>query len=63
MTPTTEREALENLTKAWDVLPRGHYTPNEIQAWMRDHLGPAVLVAKDVLSRAHEQSTPGGKDD
>lgn len=44
-----EREALENLIKAWHVLPRGNYSPREIEKWLRENMGPAIIAAKAVL--------------
>lgn len=45
----TEREALENLVRAWEALPVGHYSPHVIERWMKEHLKPAVDNARKVL--------------
>lgn len=47
----TEYEALENLDRAWRILPRGNHSPQAIEAWLRDHMGPAILEARAVLER------------
>lgn len=65
--PTVQREAgkmtephsfeaeLIALVKAWSVLPRGNYSPREIEDWMQVHMGPAVLAARAAL-REHGKS-------
>lgn len=46
-----EREALEKVVEAWEVLPAGMYTPREIALWIREHMTPAINEARRSLGR------------
>jgi hypothetical protein len=48
----TEREALQNLVKAWEALPLGFYGARTVQRWMDDDIKPAIDQARKVLGRA-----------
>jgi hypothetical protein len=45
----TEREALQQLVKAWEALPTGNYSPRQIQRWLSEHIKPAIDKARLVL--------------
>lgn len=50
--PAKERVALDAVVDAWEALPGGmRHSPQVIEAWMREHLAPAIRNARSVLGR------------
>lgn len=47
----TEREALENLDRAWRALSQGNHSPKTVERWLSEEMGPAILAAREVLTR------------
>lgn len=45
------RDALANVVAAWESLPGGcHYSPREVETWLRTQMTPAVNGARAALT-------------
>lgn len=47
----TYEAELKNLIKAWEALPRGRYSPYEVEAWLAGHMKPAIDEARRALGQ------------
>lgn len=52
------KSALESLVRAWERLPSGHYSPREIERWLREEMTPAINIARDALARSERDKAP-----
>jgi hypothetical protein len=49
-----DRVALLRVVEAWEALPGGrHYSPREVEEWLRNKMTPAINEARDVLNIPH----------
>jgi macrodomain Ter protein organizer (MatP/YcbG family) len=51
---STTEEALRNVVRAWEALPRGNHTPAEVEGWMHRHMKPAIDRARRLLGMPTE---------
>lgn len=47
----TEREALEQVVKAWEATKPGNTSVREIQRWLIEDMKPAIDDARKVLQK------------
>ena len=45
----TNSEALKSVVAAWESLPEGFHTNDEINDWLQGEMAPAIHDAREVL--------------
>ncbi len=46
----TLQKELEELIKAWEVLPEGHHSSLTVAAWLASHMKPAINNARAAIA-------------
>ncbi len=50
------KEVLQEVLRAWDVLPGGkNYSPDKIEYWLDHDMAPAILMVKIALRKPTEK--------
>lgn len=54
---TPEVDALANMIRAWESLPEGHHSVDNMQEWIVEKLAPAIRKCREVLPVEHRSNT------
>lgn len=49
--PNPERAVINQLIDAWDALPSGNHSANDVAKWLRDRMSPAISFARGYVGR------------